>query len=307
SKYFPKQARRDVGPDGVPFEVTINAHGFRGRDYTPDKPPGTLRVVALGASSTFGFGNRDAETYPALLETLLNERLENRACRGSTRAEVINLGIPHLDVRQVSALFRAEGIAYRPDVVTLYSGYNDTRGLGRNALLTTLSRRSLVANFLRVLRQQSTRISPEELTTQRDIRVSNYLRGLDEILATARLENMALVPLTQQATSLPPGVDARKGVTYPGEMVMLQNKLETAGQVSLLEGKLLIHGGLMRALAHWAAENGLETVDIIGLLDHHRYLLNTYVHLSPLGNDLIALAIADRIAEQLDCPVLATP
>ncbi|NND45691.1 MAG: hypothetical protein HKN58_10230, partial [Xanthomonadales bacterium] len=39
SKYFPKQARRDVGPDGVPFEVTINAHGFRGRDYTPDKPP----------------------------------------------------------------------------------------------------------------------------------------------------------------------------------------------------------------------------------------------------------------------------
>jgi len=50
-----------------------------------------VRVVTLGASSTFGFHNRDDQTYPRQLENLLNQE-----ARGSTRYEVINLGIPHL-------------------------------------------------------------------------------------------------------------------------------------------------------------------------------------------------------------------
>ena len=48
----------------------------------------------------------------------------------------------------------------------------------------------------------------------------------------------------------------------------------------------------------------LELVDAIELLDEHRTLLTTYVHLSPLANELLALAIADGIARQFGCPQL---
>ncbi len=70
------------------FVVGINEQGFRGRNFGP-KSPGVVRVVTLGASSTFGFYNRDHETYPHQLEQVLNERCD------SQHFEVLNLGIPH--------------------------------------------------------------------------------------------------------------------------------------------------------------------------------------------------------------------
>jgi len=33
-----------------------------------------------------------------------------------------------------------EGLAYQPDAVTIYSGYNNTRGLGQDAMLKNWSR-----------------------------------------------------------------------------------------------------------------------------------------------------------------------
>ncbi len=91
SKYFPHEKKIDIDQNGEKISVTINSDGFRGRDIDPVKEPGVVRVVTLGASSTFGFHNRDDQTYPRQLENLLNQE-----ARGSTRYEVINLGIPHL-------------------------------------------------------------------------------------------------------------------------------------------------------------------------------------------------------------------
>jgi hypothetical protein len=90
-------------------------------------------------------------------------------------------------------------------------------------------------------------------------------------------------------------------------MALLEQKLKADGELSLLEGKVLIHGSLTHALRRWAQDNGLELVDAIELLDGHRYLLTSYVHLATLANQLLALAIADGLARQFGCPQLETP
>ena len=66
---------------GVP--VSINDLGLRGKATSLAKPPRTFRVLVVGDSITFGYGVKDTEAYPPVLEQLLN-----RDCRG--RYEVLN-------------------------------------------------------------------------------------------------------------------------------------------------------------------------------------------------------------------------
>ncbi len=306
SKYFPNQKRSDVDSSGATFAVTINSRGFRGIDHSIEKPADTLRIVALGASSTFGFGNRDDETYPAALQALLNQRLSGSPCNEMQRAEVINLGIPHLDSAQIATLFTAEGLPYRPDVVTVYSGYNNTLGLGLNAIPGNLSRYWLVFNFIRVALQQTQFATESLIQRETEPRTRAFVAGLDSILATARQQGIEVVPVSQQVRSLDAQVIRQQQIGYADEMDILAQKLATNGKVSLLEGKLLIHQSLSHALRRWARQKGLVLVDGIELFDAHRYLLASYVHLSPLANELLALAIADEIAARFKCPQLAT-
>ena len=306
SKYYPGQKRIDVDGSGLPFEVSINQQGYRGADYSFEKPAGTLRVLALGASSTFGFGNREDETYPFLLEELLNERFNGNSCDGFHQAQVINLGIPHLDSLQIAELFAAEGLKYQPDAVTIYSGYNNTRGLGQDTNLNFWSRHWLLINFIRVARKQLLHSTESMLRRESESRTHAFIAGLERILNLARQQEIAVLPITQQVRALPAEVIREQRMTYDDEMARLRQKLQADGELSLLEGKVLIHQSLSRAQRLWAKDNALELVDAIELLDEHRYLLNSYVHLAPLANQLLALAIADGLAKQFGCPQLAT-
>src|SRR5262245_2259448 len=57
-------AHRDV-------HVEINSLGFRGPETVQPKPPGELRILALGDSITMGEGVEDEETYARRLENYL--------------------------------------------------------------------------------------------------------------------------------------------------------------------------------------------------------------------------------------------
>ncbi|HET6349237.1 MAG TPA: hypothetical protein VFH88_09155, partial [Candidatus Krumholzibacteria bacterium] len=122
-KYHPHEKRftRDK-ETGRLIPVGINSRGFRGREFSTAKAPGVTRIVTLGASSTFGFSDRDDETYPYYLEQFLNRDAHGK------RFEVINMGIPHLKSNQIVALFEQEVLPLRPDIVTFYEGINDSWG-----------------------------------------------------------------------------------------------------------------------------------------------------------------------------------
>lgn len=110
----------ELGTSERRYHVRINNHGFRGKDFDSQKPRGIFRIVTLGESSTFGFYSSDPFTYPAQLESRLNN---DRTCQ--KQVEVINGGMPWITSDKIVALTKAEILAYKPDVLTLYAGHND--------------------------------------------------------------------------------------------------------------------------------------------------------------------------------------
>jgi hypothetical protein len=82
------------------------------------KPPGTLRVICMGGSSTVGVGVASPEeSYPEQLERDLQAR--------GVSAEVFNFGALGATVFHDLLALRRDVLRLSPDVVTLYVGAND--------------------------------------------------------------------------------------------------------------------------------------------------------------------------------------
>lgn len=99
---------------------TVNAQGFRGaRPVALAPEPGVLRIMAVGASTTWDGSAGDSSAWPARLETHLNASLGRRA------VEVINAGVGGYRVLDNLIRFQTELHRYRPDVIILYHAHND--------------------------------------------------------------------------------------------------------------------------------------------------------------------------------------
>lgn len=114
--------------EGQQETLTWNIHqnkwGFRGAEITLEKPPGTLRVLCLGGSTTYDT-NTDGETW----EDSLQSRLAD-AYPGS-KIEVLNFGMNAASMPFHLTQFALLGVHFRPDLVVVYAGHNDLwSGLG---------------------------------------------------------------------------------------------------------------------------------------------------------------------------------
>ena len=96
---------------GVTFPVSSNADSLRAPLVAREKRPGVQRVMALGCSTTFGWGVADAESYPARLQAHL----------GRPDVEVINGGQPGYTSFQGRWLWDRTLRHYEPDLV--FIGY----------------------------------------------------------------------------------------------------------------------------------------------------------------------------------------
>jgi len=105
--------------DDPEVQLHINAQGLRGEDFPIAKPPGEIRILCLGGSTTAGEEVREAETYPAQLGAMLRARNPGTAIR------VINGGIPAYDLPGSLRLFELNLYRFDADVVTVYHGIND--------------------------------------------------------------------------------------------------------------------------------------------------------------------------------------
>lgn len=97
--------------------VRTNSLGLRDREFSRQKPTGVHRILVLGDSMTFGWGAKEEDTYPKVLERLLN--------RNGRRYEVINAGVGNYNSAQEVAYFRERGILLQPDEVILGFYIND--------------------------------------------------------------------------------------------------------------------------------------------------------------------------------------
>jgi lysophospholipase L1-like esterase len=121
------QSNPDVGFLHVPNEqgylddgfATINALGLRGPLPEMPKPAGTVRVLAIGDSTTFGWGVNDDGTYVAQLDRDLEEAFPGR------RISVVNGGVGAYDLRHDARLLQHFGPMLKPDLVIVGVYWND--------------------------------------------------------------------------------------------------------------------------------------------------------------------------------------
>jgi lysophospholipase L1-like esterase len=104
---------------GVP--VAFNEFGLRDREHTLAPAPGTIRILALGDSYTFGLGVPEELTYPRVTEALLN------ASRGDAvpAAEILNFGIPGYNTLHELEQLRQLGLAFHPGIVVVGFLFDD--------------------------------------------------------------------------------------------------------------------------------------------------------------------------------------
>jgi lysophospholipase L1-like esterase len=105
-----------VGPDTV---YRINSLGYRGPEFTRSKPPGVVRVMFYGGSSTFDLGQNADDDWP--------HRVGRRLQAGGLNVEAINAGVPGHATWDAAGRLFAEGHTFRPDYCVLYSTWNDLK------------------------------------------------------------------------------------------------------------------------------------------------------------------------------------
>ncbi len=100
--------------------IKINALGFRDREFIAKKPEGVYRIAVVGDSVTFGWDQRVEDTYPKVLERLLNS-----SDGASRRYEVLNLGVVGYNAEQEMELIKTRVLDFQPDLVLVGYCVND--------------------------------------------------------------------------------------------------------------------------------------------------------------------------------------
>lgn len=116
-------AHRHLGYVTSPnFQFQENKHnslGFRGEEFTLDKPDSVFRIVCLGGSTTYSDGVKDyKKSFPFLLEKNLQKSYGNKI-------EVINGGVPGYTTLETLINFQTRILDLNPDLIIVYHCVND--------------------------------------------------------------------------------------------------------------------------------------------------------------------------------------
>lgn len=184
--------------------LVINSLGYRGAEFSPQKPANVTRVLCLGDSCTFE-GIPETVPYPRQLENLLNQDKEQK------KFEVINAGVEGYDSDK--ALERLKlSLAYNPDIVTIYIGWNDLYGSdpekilaeSKPGIMTSISNLLQYSRFASKLRSLIfLKIRPKLKTTEpvhsakyKDFVPTNYVNNLKEMVSLVRKNNAQPILVT---------------------------------------------------------------------------------------------------------------
>jgi lysophospholipase L1-like esterase len=113
---------------GQQQSIRANSLGLRSPEIAVAHPAHSVRLAVIGASSVMGATERDNEhTFPAQLEGMLRAALLDK------RIEVINAGIAGYSLADEQAMLERRIAPLQPDLVILYTGFNDFAGYCRGS------------------------------------------------------------------------------------------------------------------------------------------------------------------------------
>lgn len=99
-------------------QASFNSLGYRSPERPREKPPGSVRIVCSGGSTTFDILSvDDSKTWPWQMEGMLREL--------GLDAEVFNAGFPGWTSLENLSSLAIRDVDLRPDIVVLFQGVND--------------------------------------------------------------------------------------------------------------------------------------------------------------------------------------
>jgi lysophospholipase L1-like esterase len=142
-------------PGARQAEYVVGPLGYRGRDFSLDKAPGTFRIVCVGGSTTIGSNAGNNEfTYPRLLERMLQPVTED--C--GFKVEVVNAGMFGYHSWHSVARLSGELARLEPDLIVIMDGLNDIIAANsmsiREAMANAVRREGIMSRL--VNRQEKT-------------------------------------------------------------------------------------------------------------------------------------------------------
>jgi len=120
--YDVKSFDDELIPNQQSNSVTINSLGFRGEEFSPEKPDDVYRIFMLGGSTMFGHGaTSDKTTIPGYVKDFF------QSYDDEFKIEIINGGIQGADSYAEIKIIENKLTNYAPDMVIVYDGWNDLR------------------------------------------------------------------------------------------------------------------------------------------------------------------------------------
>ena len=120
--YEIKTSGMELIPNQQNHSTTINSLGFRGDEFSLEKPADVYRIFMVGGSTMFGHGaTSDNTTIPGYLQNLFKNS------DNDFNIEIINSGIQGADSFDELNLIETKLLDYNPDMLVIYDGWNDLR------------------------------------------------------------------------------------------------------------------------------------------------------------------------------------
>lgn len=292
--------------------------GTRGPDQTYEKPPGVIRIVTLGGSTTFCvYASEDSKTWPAQLEAVLNERLAPQ------RFDVVNYGAAGYNSADSLATFALRAIDRDPDIVIVLHAWNDiSLGIKPGLVSDYTHHRDVashhqrgwwfqlaVARTLWLVRGKlaRARLTPNGTAEDIDPRAVNlYERNIESIVLLAQPRGIQAVLVTF-ATRLPPDNDPDwKSRIDQVAFIPLRHHFTPAGVFRAVTA-------YNQALRRIAERRGATLVDLANTYPRDVRYFADFAHKTDEGLRLFAEMVAEQLIEQgviaraLDGPNNSTP
>jgi len=303
--------------------VRTNAYGLREGPIEPTPAPDALRILFLGGSVAWGYDSKDGEdTVPSLLEAELARRADGTPGLRGRRIEVLNGGVPGYVAWQEALLYAIHLRELRPRWIVTLDGTNDAAAAlhsgvaGAPMRWGTVQRAYLaahsslwgilwsrfvsgvqdlkVAKLVEVLRPRP--VEARDPPSPADVAAA--LRGaLEHLSAVARPEGAGVLTALQPMTILP---DTKPLTDYEAALVAFEERRMPGSNRYYAESFEAIRGELGALDRARPGFSFLDATRVFSATPEPTF--TDHCHLTPLGRQILARQLADRLVELLDAP-----
>jgi len=290
-----------IGSLGETYQ--INSLGFRDKEFLVKKPLGISRIMVIGDSFTFGMGANLEDTYPKQIERIIQK--QNIHC------EVINCGVIGYNMWQYLEALKKRVLPLEPDLVVLglfeddiaaavsphktiqnWQGSNPFEPSGSSKLMANFALWNFVKNASAIFEYRN-----------RAHRGSSYMKGIEERKKVWGPTNPA-----DQNYRIMSGIAGKKLYDeFCHSLSEFVSECKTAGAhvlIVMIPDSVQLNDPHMQAVNRIVDECcqdiGVLYLDLTPVLETQKnpeslYLFPFDAHNSPIGLQLIAEAICDKI------------